>query len=148
MSVISMLPSLFILLMVSGFCLVLGIQIDEYTIIIVAVSTGLTIDYTIHLLNSIRGIREGSSAGHDYTNNRRQLLRYGYSLFRSGGLPVFSSFLTSLLAFGSLCLSSFSGAAHFGLLIATAISCAFFIGVFLLPLFFLPGGKISTRSRA
>jgi len=146
MSVISMLPSLFILLLVTGMCLALGIQIDEYTIIIVAVSTGLTIDYTIHLLNSIRGIRERSSAGHPSFSGRERILRYGHSLIRSGGLPVFFSFLTSLVAFSSLLLSSFSGAAHFGLLISTAISSAFFIGVFLLPLFFVPGGRISTRS--
>jgi len=148
MSVISMLPSLFILIMVTGICLTVGIQIDEYTIIIVAVSTGLTIDYTIHLLNSIRGIRKRSAAEHGYTDDRRRILRYGYSLIRSGGLPVFFSFLTSLVAFSSLYLSSFRGAAHFGLLIAAAISSAFFIGVFLLPLFFLPGGRASAQRHA
>ena len=146
MSVISMLPSLFILLVVTAICLVLGIQIDEYTIIIVAVSTGLTIDYTIHLLNSIRGIGERSSAGNGLTSGRQRILWYGYSLIRSGGLPVFFSFLTSLVAFSSLFLSSFAGAAHFGLLISAAIGSAFFIGVFLLPLFFVPGGRILARS--
>jgi predicted RND superfamily exporter protein len=148
MSLISMLPSLFILLLVTGICLLLGIQIDEYTIIIVAVSTGLTIDYTIHLLNSIQGIRERSPAVYEFSSGRQRILRYGYSLIRSGGLPVFLSFLTSVVAFSSLLLSSFAGAAHFGLLISAAISSAFFIGVFLLPLFFIPGGRISTRSQA
>jgi predicted RND superfamily exporter protein len=111
----------------------------------VAVSTGLTIDYTIHLLNSIRTIRTRTSTGHSPSNSRGRILRYGHSLIRSGGLPVFLSFLTSIVAFSSLYLSSFSGAAHFGFLISVAIACAFFIGVFLLPLFFIPGGKISTR---
>ena len=146
MSLISLLPSLFILLVVTGICLALGIQIDEYTIIIVAVSTGLTIDYTIHLLNSIRSIRGRSSAGHGYANGRARILGYGYSLIRSGGLPVFFSYLTSLAAFGALYLSSFAGAVHFGLLISAAISSAFFIGVFLLPLLYLPGGRV-TRKR-
>ena len=145
MSVISLLPSLFILLVVTGISPILGIQIDEYTIIVVAVSTGLTIDYTIHLLNSIRSIRDRSSRGDLPSNRRSLILRYGHSLIRSGGLPVFLSFLTSLIAFSSLYLSSFSGAAHFGFLISAAISSAFFIGVFLLPLFFVPGGRISTR---
>jgi len=145
MSLLSLLPSLFILIVVTGISPVLGIQIDEYTIIIVAVSTGLTIDYTIHLLNSIRSIRDRTSVGQRTSNRRGPILRYGYSLIRSGGLPVFLSFLTSLIAFSSLYLSSFSGAAHFGFLISAAISSAFFIGVFLLPLFFLPGRRISQR---
>jgi len=143
MSIISMLPSLFILLVVTGICLVIGIQIDEYTIIIVAVSTGLTIDYTIHLLNSIRSIRGRSSTKSPSSNRRKRTLRYGYFLIRSGGLPVFLSFLTSFVAFSSLYLSSFAGAAHFGILISAAITSAFFIGVFLLPLFFIPGSRIS-----
>jgi len=145
MSVISLLPSLFILLVVTGISPILGIQIDDYTIIVVAVSTGLTIDYTIHLLNSIRSIKGRSSGGHLSSNRGVRILRYGHSLIRSGGLPVFLSFLTSLVAFSSLYLSSFSGAAHFGFLISAAISSAFFIGVFLLPLFFVPGGRISAR---
>jgi predicted RND superfamily exporter protein len=109
------------------------------------VSTGLTIDYTIHLLNSIRSIRGRSSSRNPSVNRREEILRYGYSLIRSGGLPVFLSFLTSFVAFSSLYLSSFSGAAHFGLLISVAISSAFFIGVFLLPLFFVPGSRIPAR---
>lgn len=145
MSMISLLPSLFILLVVTGVSPILGIQIDEYTIIVVAVSTGLTIDYTIHLLNSIRSIRDRTSTGHSPSNRRQRILRYGHSLIRSGGLPVFLSFLTSIVAFSSLYLSSFTGAAHFGFLISAAIACAFFIGVFLLPLFFVPGGRTSAR---
>jgi hypothetical protein len=160
MSLISMLPSMFILLVVTGVCPVLGIQIDEYTIIIVAVSTGLTIDYTIHLLNAIRGMRDRGTAPRLLVDSRgrgmgpildvdsrERVLRYGYSLIRSGGLPVFLSFLTSLVAFSSLYLSSFSGAIHFGFLISIAIGSAFFVGVFLLPLFFIPDGRIPKKRR-
>jgi len=170
MSLISLVPSLFILLVVTGISPLLGIEIDEYTIIIVAVSTGLTIDYTIHMLNAIRSIRGGSggsvrsgasdglggsrgaTTGNQRAGNRERIerneriLRYGYSLIRRGGIPVFLSFLTSLVAFSSLYLSSFSGAVHFGFLVSAAIGSAFFIGVFLLPLFFVPGRKLSPKS--
>jgi predicted RND superfamily exporter protein len=62
---------------------------------------------------------------------------------RSGGVPVFFSFMTSMVALSSLYFSSFSGAVHFALLLSAAIGSAFFISVFLLPLFFAPGRIIS-----
>lgn len=147
MSFISLIPSFYILLVVTGISPLFNIEIDEYTIIIVAISTGLTIDYTIHILNAIRNIRKGSGAGARPNGTRRRLLGYGYSIVRSGGVPVFLSFVTSAAAFASLCLSSFTGAVHFALLLSAALGSAFLIGVFLLPLFFAPGKEISNRRK-
>jgi predicted RND superfamily exporter protein len=61
---------------------------------------------------------------------------------RNGGVPVFLSFSTSLVAFASLFLSSFSGANHLAFLISAAILSAFVLSVFLLPLFFFPGKMV------
>ena len=119
-------------------------KIDEYTLIFVPITTGLTIDYTIHTLNAIGSMKSthmGSSA--PYTD-LKALKEYGSTLIRKSGVPVFLSFLTSVFAFVSLDLSSFSGAVHFGIMLSAAIGCSFFISVFLLPGFFLQG-KINVR---
>ncbi|MDE0445993.1 MAG: hypothetical protein OXH96_04915, partial [Spirochaetaceae bacterium] len=43
------------------------------------------------------------------------------AVVRGCGVPMFMSFLTSVVAFLSLAVSSFSGAVHFGIMIAAAI---------------------------
>jgi predicted RND superfamily exporter protein len=98
MAVISLVPSLYILLVISGLAPLLGFKIDEYTIIVVAITTGLTIDYTIHVLNSIQKRTDASAS---------QLI-FSSTVSRGAGVPVFLSFLTSLLALATLFLSSFS----------------------------------------
>ena len=50
---------------------------------------------------------------------------------RGSGVPVFMSFLTSVVAFLSLALSSFAGAVHFGMMIAAAIAGAFVLSLFI-----------------
>ncbi len=144
MAVVSLLPSFFTLVIITGISSMLGVKIDEYTLIFVPITTGLTIDYTIHTLNAIGSMKSthmGSSAPH---TDLKALKEYGSTLIRKSGVPVFLSFLTSVFAFVSLCLSSFSGAVHFGLMLSAAIGCSFFISVFLLPGFFLQG-KIKNR---
>ncbi len=143
MSLISLIPSFFILLVVTGISPIIKMKIDEYTIIVFAVSIGLTIDYTIHMLNAIRNTKISSVMRTRSSVTLRQIVHYGYSLVRSGGVPVFFSFMTSMVALSSLYFSSFSGAVHFALLLSAAIGSAFFISVFLLPLFFAPGRIIS-----
>jgi predicted RND superfamily exporter protein len=138
MSLISLIPSFSILLVLAGIAARFDIQVDEYTIIIVGICTGLTIDYTIHMLNTIQKVRSRSSPRRGDNKTDASLVLYGYSLIRSGGLPVFLSFLSSILAFSALFFSSFRGAVHFALLLSLAISSALFIGVFILPLFFVP----------
>ena len=140
MSLISLLPSFSILLVVAGIAPLFNIQIDEYTIIFVGISMGLTIDYTIHMLNAIRKTKLKPADDSSFVSGRRALLTYGYSLVRSGGVPVFLSFVTSIMAFSTLYFSSFSGAVHFAFLLSVAMVAAFFISVFLLPLFFIPKG--------
>ena len=124
MSLISILPSLYILLLISGLASCLRIPINDYTIIVIIISMGLTIDYSIHILNAIR--KEPSSSG------------FHRSIVLSAGVPVFLSFLTSLFALSTLFLSSFTGAVQMALLLVMAVTGAFLISVFVLPLFFIP----------
>lgn len=130
MSFLSLVPSLSIILIVTGIAPLLSIKIDEYTIIFIAITTGLTIDYTIHILNAIKKIKKN--------NEIKSLTGYAFRIIKSGGVPVFLSFLTSLISFAMLFLSSFSGAVHLAVMLTIAISWAFFIGGFILPMFFIP----------
>jgi predicted RND superfamily exporter protein len=148
MSLVSLIPSFFILLVITGISPIFNIRITEYTIIIVAISTGLTIDYTIHMLNAINNIKSRPTVWVHPTERLQQILWYGYSLVRAGGVPIFLSFMTSLVAFASLYLSSFSGAVHFAFLLSAALGSAFFLAVFVLPLFFIPGGVIPLKNRS
>ena len=132
MSLISLVPSFCILLVLAGVAPMLNIQVDEYTIVIVGVSTGLTIDYTIHMLNTVRKTVSGRRSW-------RSVRSFGYALARSGSQPVFLSLLTTILAFVTLFVSSFTGAVHFAFLLCLGMGSAFLISVFLLPLFFLTG---------
>lgn len=136
MSFLSLLPSFFIIILVTGMAPVFGIRIDEYTIIFIAITMGLTIDYTIHILNAIQPLKT--------LYKKKSIVWYGYHIIKNGGVPVFLSFLTSVIAFAILFLSSFSGAVHLAVMLTVAISGAFFTGGFILPIFFAPAG---TRKR-
>jgi predicted RND superfamily exporter protein len=133
MSLISLSISLGILLIITGIIPLSGIKIDEYTIIFIAVTTGLTIDYTIHILNAVKKIKK--------TGSYHNVMRYGLYVIRTGGVPVFLSFFTSVLAFAILYASSFRGAVNLAIMLSIAVGSAFSISVFLLPMFFIPVKK-------
>ena len=140
MSVVSMIPSLSILLAVTGLASRFGFEIDEYTIIIVSITTGLTVDYTIHILNSLKTmiINRDDPSG---------IVRFAIRVAERGGVPVSLSFLTSILAFATLFLSTFTGAVRLAVMFTLTIGSAFFVGVFLLPLVFAPGRRVPAKRR-
>jgi predicted RND superfamily exporter protein len=117
MSFISLIPSFFILVIITGISSMLGVKMDEYTIILVPIITGLTIDYTIHILNAIGHMKKSRRGDSPSIIDINVVQEYGSTLIRNSGIPVFLSFLTSVVAFASLYLSSFSGAVHFGVML-------------------------------
>lgn len=124
----SLVPSAISMLVSFGLVSSLGISIDAFSIIFVSITTGLVVDYSIHTLTaleklpSIRSLEEGFA----------QIL--GYS-----GVPIFLSFITSLVSFSALFISSFQGARNLGFLLFTSLILAFFLSLYLLPLLVLPG---------
>ena len=135
MSLISILPSISILLIVTGLAASLGFDIDEYTIIFVSITMGLTVDYTIHVLNSIR-------------KSRGKIVkpwRIAVMVANGGGVPVLLSFLTTLMAFATLYSSSFSGAVNLAIMFTIAVGSSFVIGVIFLPLLFFPSIKTAIK---
>ncbi|MDA3808925.1 MAG: hypothetical protein PF518_01215 [Spirochaetaceae bacterium] len=111
----------------SGFISLAGISIDVFSIIFVAIITGLVIDYSIHTLVALNQIKEVKS------------LETGFaSVIGFSGIPIFLSFLTSLLSFSVLLLSSFKGARSLGFLLLTSLTLSFFLSLYLIPLIILP----------
>ena len=193
-ALLSLVPAAAVLIAVTGLAPAFGVRIDDYTVIALAITMGLTVDYTIHVLNALHhvgppagrrreagaefaggraaaagaagpataglafagqaatgeavagtaGAREAARAGAagktvagEASASARGLAEAGAraadagsrsaavgraaAVVRGCGVPMFMSFLTSVVAFLSLAVSSFSGAVHFGIMIAAAI---------------------------
>ena len=116
-ALLSLVPAAAVLIAVTGLAPAFGVRIDDYTVIALAITLGLTVDYTIHVLNALHHV--GSPA--PVTGGRAVLVGRAAAVVRGCGVPMFMSFLTSVVAFLSLAVSSFSGAVHFGIMIAAAI---------------------------
>ena len=120
LALLSLVPASVVLLTVTGLAPLVGMRIDDYTVIALAITVGLTVDYTIHVINALRH----SSAAADR-------IRLADAIVRGCGVPMFMSLLTSVVAFLSLAVSSFAGAVHFGIMIAAAISGALVLSLFI-----------------
>ena len=119
LALLSLVPAGVVLLTVTGLAPRFGVRIDDYTVIALAITVGLTVDYTIHVINALR---------HSSATSR---IRRADAIVRGCGVPMFMSFLTSVAAFLSLAVSSFAGAVHFGMMIAAAISGALVLSLFI-----------------
>ena len=116
-ALLSLVPAAAVLIAVTGLAPAFGVRIDDYTVIALAITMGLTVDYTIHVLNALH--HAGPPA--PVAGARSALVGRAAAVIRGCGVPMFMSFLTSVVAFLSLAVSSFSGAVHFGIMIAAAI---------------------------
>jgi len=127
LALLSLIPAVFSMIFSFGIIAGASLSIDTFSIIFVAIITGLVIDYSIHTLAAIETIKKENlkDAGYDYIVN--------YS-----GIPIFLSFLTSLFSFSVLLLSSFKGARNLGILLITSLMISYFLSMFLLPLLALP----------
>lgn len=128
LAALSLLPPCVILLAVAGAAPLFGVHLDDYTVIAIAVTLGLTVDYTIHVINALR---RSPAASRRPESGATAGIRLAVAVARGSGVPVFMSFLTSVVAFLSLALSSFAGAVHFGMMIAAAIAGAFVLSLFI-----------------
>lgn len=133
LSLISMFPSLISVVITTGFIAAFNIEIDIYTIIFIAITMGLTIDYTIHVIVAIQQLKKQENAEALCSEDRDVAASYLSFILNYSGLPVFLSFLTSLVSFGILMLSSFQGARNFGLIISLSLVISIFFSVLVLP---------------
>lgn len=126
MALMSLVPGFISMIFSFGIISSASISIDTFSIIFVAIITGLVIDYSIHTLAAIDSMIE----------QERREEGFGYIVDYSG-LPIFLSFLTSLFSFSVLFLSSFKGARSLGLLLFSSLIISFFLSLYLLPLILL-----------
>ena len=136
LALISLLPGIISMIISFGIISAAGISIDAFSIIFVAIITGLVIDYSIHTLVALNHLEPGL----DLQESFRRLV--GFS-----GIPIFLSFLTSLLSFSVLFLSSFRGARILGLLLFISLILSFFLSLYLIPLLILPNSKKTGGNR-
>ena len=127
LALLSLVPGAVSMLISFGIISAAGISIDVFSIIFVAVITGLVIDYSIHTLAAIDQLKTVSS------------LDKGFSaVVGCSGIPITLSFLTSLFSFSVLLFSSFRGARSLGFLLLISLILSFFFSLYLIPLIILP----------
>jgi len=127
LALLSLVPAVFSMIFSFGIIAGASLSIDTFSIIFVAIITGLVIDYSIHTLAAIE------------TMKKEHLIEQGYGyIVNYSGIPIFLSFLTSLFSFSVLLLSSFKGARNLGILLITSLLISYFMSMFLLPLLALP----------
>lgn len=127
LALLSLVPGAVSMLISFGIISAAGIRIDVFSIIFVAVITGLVIDYSIHTLAAIDQLKTVSS------------LDKGFSaVVGCSGIPITLSFLTSLFSFSVLLFSSFRGARSLGFLLLISLILSFFFSLYLIPLIILP----------
>lgn len=134
LALLSLIPAIFSMIFSFGMIASASLSIDAFSIIFVAIITGLVIDYSIHTLAAIDSLNEGTTMEEGY----RFIVKYS-------GIPIFLSFLTSLFSFSVLLLSSFKGARNLGLLLITSLLISYFLSMFLLPLLALPHKKSEVK---
>jgi predicted RND superfamily exporter protein len=137
---LSIAPGIFSMVLAVGLINTLGIPIDVYSIIFVAIITGLVVDYSIHTLVGLSFFK------------MKNLEPAGKAVFSFvtdySGIPIFLSFLTSIAAFSVLLVSTFHGAVILGFLLITSLFTSFVLSVYFLPLLVLSFDKkfITRRS--
>lgn len=126
LALLSLIPGIISMIISFGIISMAHISIDAFSIIFVAIITGLVVDYSIHTLAALARFK-------DFHLEEGFAHVIGYS-----GIPILLSFLTSLLSFSVLFLSSFKGARNLGILLFTSLLLSFFLSLYLLPLIILP----------
>ena len=127
LALLSLVPGAVSMLISFGIISAAGISIDVFSIIFVAVITGLVIDYSIHTLAAI-----------DQLKTVRSLDKGFSAVVGCSGIPITLSFLTSLFSFSVLLFSSFRGARSLGFLLLISLILSFFFSLYLIPLIILP----------
>ncbi len=101
-----------------------GIWLEPATSMFAAISIGLGVDFTIHILDRIRFL---------IRDEGRSLEEAIPALYRTAGRALFLNFVAVFLGFGVLFLSEMPPLYRFGFMIAAAMAMNFFAAVILLP---------------
>ena len=120
---IAVVPIVFVLLWVLGTMALVGIPYNVVTALITALSIGIGVDYTIHIIH--RYDKEFARLRDPEAAARRTLATTGSALLGSA--------LTTVLGFGVLVLSSLTPFQQFGIVTALTISYALIAAIIIVP---------------
>lgn len=119
LALFSLLPALYSMSIALGLISFLNLSIDSFSIIFVAIITGLVVDYSIHTLVALI--------------HSKQQEDFNYIIIH-GGIPITLSFLTSLVSFFLLFFSSFQGARILSVLLVISLIISVYLSLYLLPI--------------
>jgi predicted RND superfamily exporter protein len=117
-----------------GTMYLLGISINVFTVMVTALTIGLGIDYSIHIIERFR--EEGKKLS-PQKSMQATIERTGSALFISA--------LTTICGFAVLLLSPMPLTQHFGIITAATIMYSFDLAVFVLPILLVAWALVAKR---
>jgi len=106
-----------------GTMFILGISINVFTVMVTALTIGLGIDYSIHIIERFR----------EEAKKHRAKKSMQITIERTG-TAIFISAITTICGFAVLFLSPMPLTQHFGIITAATIVYSFVLAVFILPI--------------
>ena len=123
LAIVAVVPVVFVLICVLGTMALLDIPYTLVTAIITALSIGIGVDYTIHIIHRYR---------EEFARSRTPE-QAAVSTLATTGSALLGSALTTALGLGALVLSPVAASMQFGITAAIAIAYALVISVLLVP---------------
>ena len=123
LAIVAVVPVVFVLVCLLGTMALLDIPYTLVTAIITALSIGIGVDYTIHIIHRYR---------EEFARSRTPE-QAAVSTLATTGSALLGSALTTALGLGALVLSPVAASMQFGITAAIAIAYALVISVLLVP---------------
>ncbi|MBF0240267.1 MAG: MMPL family transporter [SAR324 cluster bacterium] len=136
---LALVPSILPILMAGGLMELLGISLDMGTMIVGAMTMGIAVDDTIHVLNRYLQARK---------NNRTVETSIHLAMIESGRAVIFSSIILTA-GFSVMLLGSFMPFIYMGIFSAIIIMFALIADLFFLPalLYVVDGGRMNSDKK-
>jgi hydrophobe/amphiphile efflux-3 (HAE3) family protein len=123
LGIIAVVPVAISTIWILGTMYLLGISINVFTVMVTALTIGLGIDYSIHIIERYREER-----------NKQGPRKSMQTTIERTGSAIFISALTTICGFAVLFLSPMPLTQHFGIITAATIIYSFDLAVFVLPI--------------
>jgi predicted RND superfamily exporter protein len=123
LGIIAVVPVALSTIWILGTMSILGISINVFTVMVTALTIGLGIDYSIHIIERFREERK--------TKGPQESMQ---TTIESTGSAIFISAITTICGFAVLLLSPMPLTQHFGIITAATIVYSFDLAVFVLPI--------------
>jgi hydrophobe/amphiphile efflux-3 (HAE3) family protein len=136
LGLIAVVPVAISTIWILGTMYLLGISINVFTVMVTALTIGLGIDYSIHIIERFREERKSESPQKSMQT----------TIERTGS-AIFISALTTICGFAVLLLSPMPLTQHFGIITAATIFYSFALAVFVLPILLVAWAIFLDRKR-